>query len=340
MGYSPIKDENIVFLCKEQEDRILLLRLISERLPGQNPIPYDKEHENMENVSRKLMISKGKMVESLLLAIHPGSLSDEEMDQLRQYPNAWFFDRELGRIFIYENQIAEFYGLKRVLEEFTVKWVEISKIERKKQISSYLTPLNCSLILANIVVFIILSIAGDTENAQFIAEHGGLIFDKIQSGHQYYLFFSSMFIHFGIRHLLQNMIMLFVVGSILENNVGRYRYLIIYLFSGISSGLASYYLNLYHDPYKVTAGASGAIFGVTGSLLVLVLSDLLRKKKRYQGTVSLKGMIFVIIVGVGSGFMVPNVDNIGHIGGVIGGMVITALLEGAGEILRQIKQDK
>ncbi|MDO4977291.1 MAG: rhomboid family intramembrane serine protease [Eubacteriales bacterium] len=331
MGYVPLKEQKVVFLCKEQEDRILLLRLISERLPGQNPIHYDKEHDFMENVSRKLMISRGKMVESLLVAIHSGNLSDEEMNQLRQYSNAWSLDRRTGRIYIYENQIADFYGLERCLEDYMITWKESQKKERIKEFRSYMTPMNTSILLANLVVFILLSICGDTTNATFIADHGGLMYDLIRESHQYYLFLSSMFIHFGLRHLIENMIMLIVVGSILENHVGRYRYLIIYLFSGFTSGIASYFFNLAYEPNTVTAGASGAIFGVTGSLLVLILSDLFRKEKHYGDTVTIKGMLFVILVAVGSGFMIPNVDNVGHIGGLIGGMLITAFLELIGE---------
>ena len=85
------------------------------------------------------------------------------------------------------------------------------------------------LIIVNIAVFLLLTLFGRTEDAAFMLDHGAMYEPYIIEGHEYYRIFTSLFLHFGINHLLNNMVILGAIGWNLEMEVGRIRFLIIYL---------------------------------------------------------------------------------------------------------------
>ena len=86
-----------------------------------------------------------------------------------------------------------------------------------------------ALIVINVAVFLILSAMGDTEDAVFMMNHGGMYEPLIVQEHEYYRLFTSMFLHFGMSHLLNNMVLLGALGWNLELETGRIKFLIIYL---------------------------------------------------------------------------------------------------------------
>ncbi len=128
-----------------------------------------------------------------------------------------------------------------------------------------------SLIIVNIAVFLLLTLFGRTEDAAFMLDHGAMYEPYIIEGHEYYRIFTSLFLHFGINHLLNNMVILGAIGWNLEMEVGRIRFLIIYFISGIGGNLVSLYFNILQETNVVSAGASGAIFGLMGALLYIVI---------------------------------------------------------------------
>ena len=127
---------------------------------------------------------------------------------------------------------------------------------------------------------------------------------------------SYMFLHAGIIHLMINMYSLFILGTQTENFIGKWKFLIIYLVSGICGGLMSAALTS-----NVSVGASGAIFGLTGSLLYFGYYY-----RTYLGAALRNQIIPVIAVNLLIGFMMPGIDNACHIGGLIGGILTTMAL--------------
>ena len=91
-----------------------------------------------------------------------------------------------------------------------------------------------ALIVINAAVFFILTLFGDTEDALFMLQHGAMYEPYIIDGHEYYRIFTCIFLHFGISHLLNNMVLLGALGWNLELEIGKIRFLIIYLGSGIA----------------------------------------------------------------------------------------------------------
>ena len=90
-----------------------------------------------------------------------------------------------------------------------------------------------ALIVINIAVFFILTMFGDTEDAVFMLQHGAMYEPNIIEGHEYYRIFTCLFLHFGITHLLNNMVLLGALGWNLELEIGKVRFVIIYFASGI-----------------------------------------------------------------------------------------------------------
>ena len=137
----------------------------------------------------------------------------------------------------------------------------------------------------------------------------------IRNGEIYRLL-TGTFIHIDILHLLCNLYALFVVGSMVEGYFGKKKYPIIYLVSAITGSLLSICMS---DGFSI--GASGAIFGLLGATLYFGYHY-----RVYFGSVILSRIIPIIIINLGIGFMISGIDNFAHIGGLVGGFLISKAL--------------
>lgn len=177
------------------------------------------------------------------------------------------------------------------------------------------------LIAANVIVFFFLSFQGMTEDGSFMLEHGAMYVPMMLEYGDYSPLFTSMFLHFGFSHLMNNMVMLLVIGWNLELEIGRIKYLIIYFASGICGNIASGFWDIYIGSYAVSAGASGAIFGITGALLYVAV-----RNRGQIGNVTGRGLIFMVALSLYYGFSSGGVDNFAHIGGLLSGFLLAILL--------------
>ena len=214
---------------------------------------------------------------------------------------------------IYENQPGDFFGLRVAIEGL----YEGTRTRRQIKKLPFTT---IGIAAANVLVYIILEILGDTEDGFFIAACGGIYPDFITYNHEWWRFFTAMFIHFGMEHLLNNMVIFCCVGSRLERAVGHVRLLLIYLLSGLGGGILSYLMMVYSGDYAVAAGASGAVFGTIGGLLWAVIWH----RGRFEGLTT-RGLILMIVLSLYYGFATIGVDNWSHIGGIVTGFVVAAI---------------
>ena len=99
--------------------------------------------------------------------------------------------------------------------------------------------INGAIIILNIVYFLYLEIAGSSENSLFMIEKGALYLPLLIEKKQYYRLITSVFMHFGINHLLNNMLVLFVLGDNLERALGHLKYLLFYLLCGVGANCIS-----------------------------------------------------------------------------------------------------
>lgn len=182
-------------------------------------------------------------------------------------------------------------------------------------------PCTVALIAVNVIVFLFLSFRGMTEDGMFLLEHGAMYVPYMIEKGEYYRIFTSMFLHFGFDHLLNNMVILAAIGWNLEYEIGQLKFMILYLFSGLGGNLLSAYWDIRVGDYAVSAGASGAIFGVIGALLYVAI----RNRGRI-GDISGKGLVFMIILSLYYGYSSGGVDNMAHIGGLVAGFLLSVLL--------------
>lgn len=178
-----------------------------------------------------------------------------------------------------------------------------------------------ALIVINIAVFFILTMFGDTEDAVFMLQHGAMYEPNIIEGHEYYRIFTCLFLHFGITHLLNNMVLLGALGWNLELEIGKVRFVIIYFASGIIGNIVSLFYDLTLEQPAVSAGASGAIFGLMGALLYVVIAN-----RGRLGRLSGRGMLVMVILSLYFGLTSTGVDNLAHIGGLVSGFLLAVLL--------------
>lgn len=178
-----------------------------------------------------------------------------------------------------------------------------------------------ALIVINIAVFFILTMFGDTEDAVFMLQHGAMYEPNIIEGHEYYRIFTCLFLHFGITHLLNNMVLLGALGWNLELEIGKVRFVIIYFASGIIGNIVSLFYDLTLEQPAVSAGASGAIFGLMGALLYVVIAN-----RGRLGRLSGRGMLVMVILSLYFGLTSTGVDNLAHIGGLVSGFMLAVLL--------------
>ncbi len=162
-----------------------------------------------------------------------------------------------------------------------------------------------ALIVINVIIFL-LSLVGIINVNDF-----AMNLYYIKQG-EWYRLLTAAFFHADIIHILCNMYCLYVVGTQLENVLGKVKFIIVYIVSAIAGSLMSAALN---GMAVTSIGASGAIFGIMGAMLYFGYHYRL-----YLGSVMMSQIVPLIILNLLLGFMIPNVDNYAHIGGLIGGL--------------------
>ena len=182
-------------------------------------------------------------------------------------------------------------------------------------------PVNFIIVLMNVVVFLVLSVMGDTQDAVFMLNHGASWEPYILEYGEYYRLVTCIFLHFGIDHLFYNMLLLIFLGDSLEQIVGKLRYLAIYLLGGVAGNIVSVWVSARTGNYAVSAGASGAIFAVVGALLWIVI----RNGGRLKGYSSQRLFLMAALTIV-NGLTTTGVDNMAHIGGLAAGFLLGMLL--------------
>ncbi len=150
---------------------------------------------------------------------------------------------------------------------------------------------------------------------------GSMDAEHVLIDHQYYRMLSAMFLHADIEHIVSNMIFLVGLGQMIEGTIGHIRFIVLYLLSGLCGSAFSIAHAIHSQTLYHSVGASGAIFGLIGALFVLVII--------HHGTfqrISIKRILFAIVYMVYSGFSAQQIDNAAHIGGLLGGIIIIAVM--------------
>ena len=169
------------------------------------------------------------------------------------------------------------------------------------------------IILINFVVFLLMYLFGkDSHDVQTLVKFGALYKPFVKNG-EFFRLITCAFVHIGVVHLLVNSYSLFIIGSQMESFLGKLKYLFVYIISALCGSLMSI---VFHE--TVSAGASGAIFGLLGSMLYFGYNY-----RVFLGNVLRSQIIPLIILNLVIGFCIPGVDVAAHVGGLLGGIIAT-----------------
>ncbi|SDH14400.1 rhomboid family intramembrane serine protease [Desulfosporosinus hippei] len=224
----------------------------------------------------------------------------------------WYWDTQTGNLFpfpptndtLIPNWLRQVASGKDALSGFA-----------KPNVENFKPFLTYVLFGINILVFILMTLAGGSENQSVLIAFGAKVNPLIQAG-ELWRFLTSVFIHIGFLHLLFNLYALWSLGPICERNFGHWRFLVIYIMSGLGGSIASYFFST-----ALSAGASGAIFGLLGALLYYSL----KRPSLWKSGLGMN-LVIVIIINFGFGLTQPGIDNYAHLGGLIIGFLTTMLL--------------
>lgn len=172
------------------------------------------------------------------------------------------------------------------------------------------------LVAANVIVYLICTFTGN-----LLYNIGELDAAAVLLRGEYGRIIYSMFLHAGIDHLFNNMVILFFLGTMIEKVTGHIQLLLIYLLSGIGANICSLLYKVMTMDSMASVGASGAIFGLDGVLLAWILLD-----RQAMPDVTPRRVLLMIVLSLYSGFTAHNIDNAAHVGGLLTGFAAGALL--------------
>jgi rhomboid protease GluP len=170
------------------------------------------------------------------------------------------------------------------------------------------------LVAVNGLVFVAMTMAGGSESVAVLVRFGAKYNPLIVAG-QYWRLLTANFLHIGLLHLAFNCYALFAFGVDVEGRFGRARFLTLYLLCGLSGSILSFVGN-----DALSAGASGAIFGLVGAIIVYYFTY--RQEFGHAGRRQLMNLLMVAAFNLIWGFTGSGIDNLGHIGGLLGGLAL------------------
>lgn len=171
------------------------------------------------------------------------------------------------------------------------------------------------------VIWLLEELAGGSTNTDVLIRFGAMFGPGIIAEGEVWRFFTAMFLHIGLIHLLFNGYALYILGRDMEALYGQDRFLVIYLLSGMFGNLASFFLR---GPSELSAGASGAVFGLIGMSLAFFLFH--RKQLGAFGRRQIQSIAQLIVLNLIIGFTIPAINNAAHLGGLIAGFILGFLL--------------
>jgi rhomboid protease GluP len=177
------------------------------------------------------------------------------------------------------------------------------------------------LIVVNLAVFVLELAQGGSQSDETLMRLGALSSSSVFDDGEWWRLAASAFLHFGVLHLLLNMFALAVIGISVEQALGRWRTLFIYVAAGLGS--ATFVVQTL-PPDAVMVGASGAIFGLVGALVALLVRSWRRRSP--QAGRGLLNLGLVILLQVASDFATPEVSGSAHAAGFVIGLAAAALV--------------
>lgn len=233
----------------------------------------------------------------------------EELERLFQKTAVDPIEINLPRNVLEMERITQYLKLSILGEFQQIQSTSTKVFQYAKPIYTYV------LLVINVLMFLLLEFKGGSTSTDTLMRYGAKYNPAILDG-EWWRIISSMFLHIGFLHLLMNMLALHIVGSLVERIYGGKRFLFIYFSAGILGGITSFAFSP-----QLAAGASGAIFGLFGALLFFGIHH----RRIFFQTMGWN-IIVIIAFNIIFGFVVQQIDNGAHIGGLIGGLFASGVV--------------
>lgn len=324
--------ENEIWL-ENMQSNLKLIRINTNYIHNEEQLKTDmyKAQSIMKSIKRNTFSLKMNMLNLLLdtgdnvKVIDTKNIETIKVDEMSDFKKnkvvKEFFPKVSDAELTDQVDPVEFFKLTEDMNQKTIKnEKKLAKIfSQKKPVVTY------ALIVLNIMVYLFMTLY-DLDGTYFYALANN--YEFVQNG-QIYRLLTSMFLHADIIHIGCNMYALYILGPQVERYYGKTKFLLIYLLSGI---LGSIFSCVFMSADTISMGASGAIFGLLGSIAYFT----------YYYRATLQGLLRsqvlpVILLNLAIGFMVPGIDISGHIGGLIGGTLVSMAI-GIGDKGRKTDQ--
>ena len=297
-----------------------IVRIVSHHIHNKEQLDFDKFKLSriVKQVKKKTLSLKIKVLNIYTDVEDEKLLSDNDVFVTKE---ADINNPKLTSIFpnIVEKTERKEDGIEyfiKVTDSINKKNEKRSKMAEK--IFSYKMPSITYIIMGICVfLFIMMYIFGNGSESTSTLIKFGANYDLLTKSGEYYRLFTCMFLHIGIWHLLCNMYSLYIIGKEIENLYGKSKYLVIYVLSGLCGSI----LSLAFSHNTISAGASGAIFGLLGALLYFGYYY-----RTYLGATIRSSIIPVIILNLIIGMLTPGISNSAHIGGLVGGILVSMMV--------------
>ena len=292
----------------------------------ENPYVTTDQVVSVRNkVKWKFMDQGMEEVHTMVLAI--SEAVDRAVLLKDENPFFWVIDSKQSELVIPTGSAEDFYGMKGLIETWLRADFDQSVSEESyyqadgRQIKSFKQqPLvNHFVFIANVIVFTLCTLTGD-----LLYNYGRLTMQDVTNG-EWYRMITCLFLHGNVTHIASNMMMLFLLGNVVEKEMGHLKYFILYFGSGLAASGASLYLQSVHlalgEEVVGSIGASGAIFGIMGAFLWI----LIRNHGR-ASNMSFVRVLFLVCYCLFGGLTEARIDNAAHFGGLFAGILIAVLI--------------
>lgn len=330
-GYNPVvlhgaKDE--IWLENTDAD-YKIVRIVSGYIHNDEQLDFDifRTKQILKRIKSKMFSIK---MQTLSIFVNLGenvNLTDKDYENIKcaeiknveDIKRYSFIMNEFPNILEIENTDGE--GLElfiKLTEEINKKNME--ETEKAEKVFSKKKPIMTYIFMAiSLILFVFTALESNNFmelNPNVLHKYGALVnLNSMDNSLELYRLITSIFLHGGLVHLLCNMYSLYVIGPQLESFFGKIKYSIIFIGSGIIGNLLT--LAFLQDTY-VSVGASGAIFGLLGALVYFGYHY-----RVYLSGVMKSQIIPLILLNLVIGFMITSINNLAHIGGLIGGVLLS-----------------
>jgi len=304
--YSDFFKEEIFFAVKELRDGIYCVLISRDE---RKDIDYSEAIRYIKTLGKSFSLN------IIILCDEEYTYGNESL-----IPNKLIINEKNYKVISCDNSCGP---LEQIFNNF-MKSHKVDNLHKKERFFKDKS-LTLFIITINLIMFIItqFEIYGIGRSANEVLISLGAKYNPLIENGQVWRLLTCAFLHSGLIHIGCNMYSLYIIGPQINQIYGAKKYFLIYIISCITSSLLSYLMSP-----SISVGASGGIFGLMGGLLAFAIIERRKIEKRY-----LASLLQIIIINLFIGLNIKNIDNFGHIGGLLGGLLI-------GYIIYKISKNK